>query len=196
MICYNGGKDALVCLDLVYRHMNSLRSSPLPINALNIREEDSFPELNNFVMESTRRYALNLLTIRSRRHNRNEKTVSAKSPEIFRAVLFANPCIRSLISGLRIQDYAGRMHLCDCLETTSSWPRFERICPIVEWNYRQVWQYIKKRKLAYCKLYDQGYTSIGSKSSTRVNPGLQIGELQFKSPWELGDIDAERNGRD
>ncbi len=33
--------------------------------------------------------------------------------------------------------------------------------PIIDWTNNDVWDFIKLRKLKYCKLYDEGYTRIG-----------------------------------
>lgn len=35
------------------------------------------------------------------------------------------------------------------------------VCPIVDWNEQDVWDFIKERKLPYCELYDKGYTRLG-----------------------------------
>lgn len=33
--------------------------------------------------------------------------------------------------------------------------------PIIDWTSRDVWEYIRKRNLPYCKLYDEGFNRIG-----------------------------------
>ena len=40
--------------------------------------------------------------------------------------------------------------------------------PLVDWSYEQVFEYIKKHKVPYNKLHDQGYPSIGCKPCTRA----------------------------
>lgn len=35
------------------------------------------------------------------------------------------------------------------------------IAPIIEWSDKDVWDFIHDRKLAYCKLYDEGWKRIG-----------------------------------
>ena len=37
------------------------------------------------------------------------------------------------------------------------WPPLVRICPILSWDYHQVWKYIHDSSLQYCCLYDEGY---------------------------------------
>jgi len=37
------------------------------------------------------------------------------------------------------------------------WAPFMRIHPIIDWNYEQVWTFLKDFDIPYCPLYDQGY---------------------------------------
>ncbi len=86
--------------------------------------------------------------------------------------------------------------------TDKDWPRVERIHPILDWTYQDVWAFLRcpalgssetalgisREELAieygtagggeqgvpYCLLYDQGYTSLGSTFNTLPNPELRI----------------------
>lgn len=61
-----------------------------------------------------------------------------------------------------------------------------KISPICDWTWDEVWQYIKKYNLPYCKLYDRGYTSIGCEPCTRptfVSLGDVTGEELRKGRW-------------
>lgn len=38
-----------------------------------------------------------------------------------------------------------------------------RVNPILNWNFKDVWDFIKTNSIPYCSLYDEGYTYLGSK---------------------------------
>lgn len=54
-----------------------------------------------------------------------------------------------------------------------SLPPFMRIQPIMNWTYGDVWKFLTEFDLAYCCLYDKGYTSLGPKQKTLRNPELK-----------------------
>ncbi len=50
--------------------------------------------------------------------------------------------------------------------------RIIKINPLADWSINEVWDYIKKNKLAYNKLHDRNYPSIGCVPCTRpIKPG-------------------------
>ncbi|KAI6112347.1 adenine nucleotide alpha hydrolases-like protein [Pisolithus thermaeus] len=83
------------------------------------------------------------------------------------------PRIQAILIGTRRTDPHGatltHRNMCD-----PGWPSFERINPIINWSYSDVWTFLKKLQVPYCALYDQGYTSLGSTYNTFPNPALRI----------------------
>ncbi len=48
-----------------------------------------------------------------------------------------------------------------------------KISPLINWNYKQVWDYIHKNQIPYNPLHDKGFPSIGCQPCTRA---IQAGE--------------------
>jgi len=46
-------------------------------------------------------------------------------------------------------------------------PEHTRICPILHFTERDIWNTIRLYEIPYCTLYEQGYRSLGAKSTTR-----------------------------
>lgn len=194
-VSYNGGKDCLVMLILIlavihekYEACSALVEAAVldpnyKLDAIYINSEEPFPELTQFISESTRQYHLNLVVIKS----------SLK--EGFEDYLQSKPKIRCIIVGIRHTDPYG-LSLQSEQVTDHQWPRFLRIHPILRWQYRHIWDFLVGTNVAYCPMYDRGYTSLGGVSSTVPNPFLKAGE-NFKPAYTLiEDADErERLGR-
>ena len=61
-----------------------------------------------------------------------------------------------------------------------------KLAPICDWTFEDVANYVRERGLPYCRLYDQGYTSIGCAPCTRptfVATGNITAEELRKGRW-------------
>ena len=71
-----------------------------------------------------------------------------------------------------------------------------RIFPILDWDYKAVWQFLRLLNLPYCSLYDNGFTSLGEKHNSQPNPSLRIPDSnEYRPAYELQDGALERESR-
>lgn len=55
-----------------------------------------------------------------------------------------------------------------------------KVLPIIDWDNKQVYQYLKEHGLGYHPLWDQGYLSVGDTHTTRKwEPGMAEEETRF-----------------
>lgn len=84
---------------------------------------------------------------------------SAKGGEGMRSALAAykaaHPHVSAILVGTRRADPHGAQ-LGHFNPTDADWPRFERVHPIINWNYADIWAFLKVLDVPYCKLYDMG----------------------------------------
>ena len=80
--------------------------------------------------------------------------------------------------------------------TTGKYPTMLRVRPILNWKYKEIWEFFKKYKCQYCSLYEKGYTSLGTKDDTIPNPLLLIESTgEYLPAYMLIDESKERIGR-
>ncbi|EKG13467.1 Phosphoadenosine phosphosulfate reductase [Macrophomina phaseolina MS6] len=195
---YNGGKDCLVLLVLylcaLHRHSQSA-ATPLPatIQTVYIQSTHPFPEVEDFVAESSKAYSLTL------------ETYNAPMKAAFASYLRDHPAVKAIFVGTRRTDPHGE-HLTHFDPTDHGWPSFMRIHPVIDWHYVEIWTFIRHLGIPYCSLYDQGYTSLGGTTDTHPNPALRIpspeldavhaDDRKFRPAYELVEDYEERLGRD
>ncbi|KAL4786300.1 hypothetical protein BJX76DRAFT_321497 [Aspergillus varians] len=190
-LSYNGGKDCLVLLILFLAALNSRLpidedKQPL-IPAMYVAEADPFLEMEEFVNWSKRIYHLDLV-----RYTKNAETTLKSG---FEDYLNKHPSVKAIFVGMRRTDpYAANLKWFD--RTDSGWPDFMRIHPVIDWQYAEIWGFMRHLQLEYCSLYDMGYTSLGGLSNTDQNPSLwDPVKHAYRPAYELTDDSLERAGR-
>ncbi|GAK68274.1 adenine nucleotide alpha hydrolases-like protein [Moesziomyces antarcticus] len=221
-LSFNGGKDCTVLVHIlaaVLRRRNAEQGTR-PMAALYITCPSPFVEVDRFIkfcVDPVHGYNLQIVAvdggmkegIRTYLNGGGSRQEQGKRD------------VRAIFVGTRRDDPHGPQ-----LEarswTDKDWPRVERIHPILEWTYGDVWEFLRcphlatseselpfdrktmeeewgttgagERGVPYCVLYDQGYTSLGSTFNTRPNPQLQQGG-KWMPAYMLKDASHERAGR-
>ena len=83
------------------------------------------------------------------------------------------------VTGLRRDQWASRSNIRK-IEIDHDHGGLAKISPLADWNYEDLWDYIRANQVPYHTLYDQGYTSIGCAPCTRA---IQPGEDQRAGRW-------------
>ncbi|KAH7882928.1 hypothetical protein F5I97DRAFT_1900618 [Phlebopus sp. FC_14] len=205
-LSFNGGKDCTVLLHLYAAAL--ARRYPQKtglIAAIYIPVPSPFPDLEEFIAESSKAYELDLFTCATSSEvplpveSVTPGTATPTTPKqsdsyvgsriltqpvgkarggegMRRALELYKTCfphIQAILIGTRRTDPHGAS-LTHRNMTDPGWPSFERINPIINWSYSDVWIFLRKLNVPYCRLYDQGYTSLGSTYNTHPNPALLV----------------------
>ena len=177
---FNGGKENIILLHLT-RYITKNFTDP-KIKVFYFVEE-TFDEVDEFINQTISTFKFDLIRIKGE----NFKESLSK-------LLIIDPEIDSVLIGVRRSDpYCQKMNFFE--PTTEGWPKCMRINPILNWSYDDVWNFIRILKIPYCSLYDEGYTSIGSKTTTKKNESLSKGNGEYHAAYELKDETLERDGR-
>lgn len=187
-LAFNGGKDCTLILALMHALLerNGHNFSASRLKLLYVLEHRPFPETEEFVQEVVRRLGgLELVKI------------PGSIQQALSELTATRPEVKAIFMGTRHTD----PHSADLQEfspTDGSWPRYMRLNCILDWSYSEVWLFLKLFKVPYCKLYDQGYTSLDGMEDTFPNPALLLMGGQTKSylpAHTLKDEGLERAGR-
>ncbi|KAK7750851.1 3'-phosphoadenosine 5'-phosphosulfate sulfotransferase [Diatrype stigma] len=175
---------------------SSSPSFPTSFQALYIRPPSPFPEVDDFVAETTARYHLDLAT--------SDKPMKAALTEYLSSSSEGGKeqeprgrgrgrgrGVRAVFVGTRRTDPHGAL-LTHFDETDRDWPRFMRVHPVIDWHYREVWGFIRALDIPYCPLYDKGYTSLGGTDDTHPNPALLLRSNNSSGSGE--EKGAEKSG--
>jgi FAD synthetase len=82
----------------------------------------------------------------------------------------------------RNDPHCGHLERLAMSDMDKGFPDFIRVNPVIHWTYEQIWMFLKDFSIPYCKLYDEGYTYLGSKSNTAKNPSLYDEKSQTYKP--------------
>ncbi|CAK9801444.1 FAD synthase [Anthophora quadrimaculata] len=180
-VSFNGGKDCTVTLHLaacVAKLQNVSQLLCLYVTA------EPFPEVDSFVERAAQYYNLELI----------KKEYPMRLA--LSSLLEERKTLKASLMGMRKGD-PGSENLEAFTPTDPNWPHLIRVNPILNWSYDQVWKFLLKHNVPYCPLYDEGYTSLGTKSKTVPNPRLRDpnNSTLYYPAYTLADESAERQGR-
>lgn len=188
-VAFNGGKDATVVLHLTRAVVAkwALDNNALPaVHCLYLLGGgDEFEQVEIFVRQQVNLCALHVTEVDAGFKDGIQLFTKDR-----------NLC--AFVMGTRRDDPDGQS--IEHFEPSSpGWPPFMRVNPILSWSYHDVWRFLRRFNLPYCPLYDRGYTSLGSVSTTAPNPALKVehddGSTAYKPAWMLEDAALERAGR-
>jgi len=234
-ISFNGGKDCTVLLYLyaavlfrrgIYPHRKCANGPLNPdsssIRGLYVMCEQPFQEVESFINQTIEEYDLDLVRLGGPMKDAlatylgpssyscfDKDPISCTRPKSISGVT-AGYGVKAMFIGTRRNDPHGAK-LGFVSPTDRGWPILQRVHPVINWTYHDVWAFLRYFKVPYCPLYDLGYTSLGSTHNTYPNPALQVkgvarpnstpstsetGPLIYKPAYELTDGNLERTGRE
>jgi len=187
-----------------------------PIRGLYVMCEQPFQEVESFINQTVEEYDLDLLRVGGPMKDAlaaylglssyfGNDPISCTRPKSISGVTPGHG-VKAMFIGTRRNDPHGAK-LGFVNPTDRGWPALQRVHPIINWTYHDVWAFLRCFKVPYCPLYDLGYTSLGSTHNTYPNPALQVkcvtrpnstsepGPLIYKPAYELTDGNLERTGR-
>lgn len=216
---FNGGKDCTVVLHLIRaalhrRGSGSEGSTPhtfprvvyFSASGTELQGEggSAFPEALAFIRSCEAAYGFSVVELKGFKAG-------------LASIVTPNDSVRGVFMGTRVGDPDAVQLLGPFTPTSPSWPPVMRVCPILNWSYGLVWQFLRGLGAPYCPLYDQGYTSLGAPSDCIPNPALLVvegegggeveaggwkegrvspgGSQKHRPAWQLEDGELERLGR-
>ena len=170
-LSFNGGKESIIVLRMIMTIYPSVK-------VFYVRHDRDFPEIIESIDRSRQDYQIDLLLY--------DDLKSAITD------LKDNHNIEAILTGFRRSDpYGPTEHF---QLTDNDWPQIVRVSPLLNWSYSEIWDYIIKHDINYCRLYDRGYTSIGTQDNTFPNH-LLFNKNGYSRADDLSDGTKERIGR-
>ncbi|RNM23045.1 phosphoadenylyl-sulfate reductase [Dickeya undicola] len=178
------GIQAAVCLHLVTRQRPDIPVILTDTGYL-------FPETYQFIDQLTEQLSLNLQVFRAIQSPAWQEARYGKlweqgltGIEQYNQINKVEPMDRALqelhagtwFAGLRHEQSASR----EALPVLAVMRGVFKFLPIIDWDNRMVYQYLKANGLSYHPLWEQGYLSVGDTHTTRKwEPGMSEEETRF-----------------
>lgn len=178
------GIQAAVCLHLVTRQQPDIPVILTDTGYL-------FPETYQFIDDLTEKLKLNLQVFRAQQSPAWQEARYGKlweqgveGIERYNDLNKVEPMNRALetlgaqtwFAGLRREQSGSRSQLPVLAIARGVF----KVLPIIDWDNRQVYQYLKQNDLSYHPLWEQGYLSVGDTHTTRKwEPGMSEEETRF-----------------
>lgn len=186
VISFNGGKDACVILYLLMAALKKkgcLGNLGKELKIIYFEHQLEFKEVYEFLSDIRRKVGADFVEFKS---GKNFKDGMQELVDVHN--------VKAVIMGTREGDpYTQEAEYFQ--PSSSNWPAFMRVNPILRWSYEQVWGFLRQGDLPYCILYDEGYTSIGNTNNTVKNPALKKEDGSYLPAYQLVDGSLERNSR-
>ena len=198
-VCYANslGAESMVLTDLIWEAVPQIEIFSIDTGRL-------FPETYDLIDRLQRRYSRKL-RIYYPEAARLEEWVGQNGINGFRngmeerrsccAVRKVEPFRRALagrdawVTGIRRGQSASR-----ALAAPIEWDReygLHKVSPLLDWSEKEIWDYIRKKRLPYNSLHDIGYPSIGCAPCTRA---VQPGEDARAGRWWWERADSRECG--
>lgn len=183
-VSFNGGKDSVVMVELLIAALGVSFCSKCVFFVLEVPDE--FEEL----IEFRNNYIKNRLPSAFLMHASASDSIREGLWRIKNQV-----DLQIVFLGTRCTDPAGQHQCTPVSPTTVGWPPMMRVCHLFHWSVEDIWNYLHLHRIPWCCLYEEGYTSIGTKSTSKKNPSLLIEKGEYKPAWSLSVNGSERYGR-
>jgi phosphoadenosine phosphosulfate reductase len=198
-VCYANslGAESMVLTDLIWGHVPSIEIFTIDTGRL-------YPETYDLIERVQRHYG-RALRVYYPNTEKLEQWVGEHGINGFRdgveqrrgccAVRKLDPFRRAVagraawVTGVRRGQSASRA-LAAPIEWDEQYNLY-KISPLLEWTERDIWDYIRDRRLPYNRLHDIGYPSIGCASCTRA---VRPGEEERSGRWWWEDEESRECG--